>query len=193
MKKLGHRQQEMLDFLVDHPGRHSLFPDAGTVRIAKSLAKYHLINLTDCGMCTATGRTVYIIEAKPEMTIIPFLKKALDKCIDEPYFEGCLDYGLTSVENRHHGILFTPGYCRQIILSKRDPYNANASSVFTVIKPALSRITVTSVDSIFKRIRINYLLRHFVTNKFINEAGLLCDTDHGSEWKGYSVDLSLFN
>lgn len=49
--------------LVKSGKLHSVAPDYETVKIAKSLERRNLIKLVDCGMCTATGRTVYMARA----------------------------------------------------------------------------------------------------------------------------------
>ena len=59
-RPLGYLQQQMFDFLVKTGGLHTVSPDHETVRVAKSLERRGLIHLTDCGMCTASGRTVYM-------------------------------------------------------------------------------------------------------------------------------------
>jgi hypothetical protein len=59
-RPLGYLQQQMLDFLAKTNRPHTVSPDHETVRIAKSLERRRLIHLTNCGMCTASGRTVYM-------------------------------------------------------------------------------------------------------------------------------------
>ena len=59
-RPLGYLQQQMLDFLAKTGRLHTVPPDYETVRIAKSLERRGLIHLTDRGMCTASGRTVYM-------------------------------------------------------------------------------------------------------------------------------------
>ena len=61
--KLGYLQQQMLDFCRKHPGRHYLATDHETIRVARSLERRGLIRLTDCGMCSAAGRPVYMAQA----------------------------------------------------------------------------------------------------------------------------------
>lgn len=58
--RLGYLQRQMYDFLVKSGKLRYVAPDYETVRIAKSLERRGLIKLVDCGMCTATGRTVYV-------------------------------------------------------------------------------------------------------------------------------------
>ena len=59
-QRLGYLQQQMYDFLIKTGRTHYVSSDYETVRIAKSLERRGLIKLTDCGMCTASGRTVYM-------------------------------------------------------------------------------------------------------------------------------------
>ena len=61
--KLGYLQAQMLSFAEAHPGRHSISPDYETVRVARSLERRGLIHITDCGMCSASGRPVLMISA----------------------------------------------------------------------------------------------------------------------------------
>lgn len=58
--RLGYLQQQMYDFLAKTGRTHYVPPDHETVKIAKSLERRGLIKLIDCGMCTASGRTVYM-------------------------------------------------------------------------------------------------------------------------------------
>jgi hypothetical protein len=53
----------MLDFCRKHPGHHTISTDRDTVRVARSLQRRGLLHITDCGMCTASGQTVYMVEA----------------------------------------------------------------------------------------------------------------------------------
>lgn len=61
--RLGYLQRQMYDFLVKSGKLHSVAHDYKTVKIAKSLEWRGLIKLVYCGMCTATGRTVYMARA----------------------------------------------------------------------------------------------------------------------------------
>jgi hypothetical protein len=61
--RLGYLQRQMLRSLTRCGGRYYVPPDLPNIKIAKSLERRGLISLTDCGMCTAAGRTVYIAEA----------------------------------------------------------------------------------------------------------------------------------
>ena len=63
MQRLGPLQQHMLDFCQKHPGRHTISPEFETVRVARSLQRRGLLHITDCGMSTATGRTVLMVSA----------------------------------------------------------------------------------------------------------------------------------
>jgi hypothetical protein len=58
---LGHHQRQMLHFCQQHPGRHTLNPDAVSMRVARSLERRGLLHITDCGMATATGRPVLMV------------------------------------------------------------------------------------------------------------------------------------
>jgi hypothetical protein len=58
--RLGYLQQQMYDFLAKTGRTHCVASDHKTVRIAKSIERRGLIKLIDCGMRTATGRTVYM-------------------------------------------------------------------------------------------------------------------------------------
>jgi hypothetical protein len=53
----------MLRSLTRCGGRYYVPPDLPSIKIAKSLERRGLIHLTDCGLCTAAGRTVYIAQA----------------------------------------------------------------------------------------------------------------------------------
>jgi hypothetical protein len=66
--RLGYLQQQMFDFLVKSGRLHSVAHDYKTVKVAKSLERRGLIKLVDCGMCTATGRTVYMARALSSTT-----------------------------------------------------------------------------------------------------------------------------
>jgi hypothetical protein len=61
--RLGYLQRHMLEFCVRYPGRHTIAPDAETVRIAQSLQRRGLVRMTNCGMCTNAGRTVWMVQA----------------------------------------------------------------------------------------------------------------------------------
>jgi len=61
MAPLGPLQRHMLDFCTRYPGHHTISPDRDTVRVALSLQRRGLLNVTDCGMATATGQTVYMV------------------------------------------------------------------------------------------------------------------------------------
>jgi hypothetical protein len=61
MSFLGWRQRHMLNFCTKYPGLHTISPDHETVRVARSLQSRGLLTITDCGMATATGRTVYMV------------------------------------------------------------------------------------------------------------------------------------
>jgi hypothetical protein len=60
-QRLGSLQQHMLGFCQKYPGLHTISPDWETVRVARSLEKRGLLHITDCGMCTNSGRTVYMV------------------------------------------------------------------------------------------------------------------------------------
>jgi hypothetical protein len=60
---LGYLQRQMLRSLTRCAGRYYVPPDRLSIKIAKSLERRGLVHLTDCGMCTVAGRTVYIAEA----------------------------------------------------------------------------------------------------------------------------------
>lgn len=58
-RPLGYLQKQMLGFM--RPGQtYYLPPDALSVRIARSLESRGLIRLSNCGMSTAKGATVYL-------------------------------------------------------------------------------------------------------------------------------------
>lgn len=61
MAHLGPLQRHMLDFCTRYPGHHTISPDRDTVRVARSLQRRGLLHITDCGMATATGQTVYMV------------------------------------------------------------------------------------------------------------------------------------
>jgi hypothetical protein len=61
-RHLGYLQQQVYDFLAKTGKRHYISHDHQTVKIAKSLERRGLVKLTDCGMCTASGRTVYMAQ-----------------------------------------------------------------------------------------------------------------------------------
>lgn len=60
---LGWRQRHMLSFCRKYPGLHTIAADKKTQTVAKSLEKRGLLHLVDCGMATASGRTVYMVTA----------------------------------------------------------------------------------------------------------------------------------
>lgn len=60
---LGHLQRQMLSSVTRSGGRCYVPPTLASIKIAKSLERRGLIHLTDCGMCTVAGRTVYIAQA----------------------------------------------------------------------------------------------------------------------------------
>lgn len=60
---LGYLQRQMLRSLTRCGGRYYVPPDSMSVKVAKSLERRGLIQLTDCGMCTAAGRTVYVAQS----------------------------------------------------------------------------------------------------------------------------------
>jgi hypothetical protein len=62
-RPLGYLQHQMLRSLTKCGGRYYIPPDRQSIKIAKSLERRGLIHLTDCGLCTAAGRTVYIAQA----------------------------------------------------------------------------------------------------------------------------------
>lgn len=62
-ERLGYLQQHMLQFCLKHPGLHTIAPDAQTVRVARSLERRGLVRITNCGMCTSTGRAVLMVQA----------------------------------------------------------------------------------------------------------------------------------
>jgi len=59
---LGYLQRQMLRSLTRCGGRYYVPPDYTSVKVAKSLERRGLIHLTDCGMCTVAGRTVYVAQ-----------------------------------------------------------------------------------------------------------------------------------
>lgn len=61
-KRLGWKQRYMLTFCRKYPGLHTI--DPSMVKTAFSLAHYGLLYIVNCGMSTATGRTVYMVSAK---------------------------------------------------------------------------------------------------------------------------------
>lgn len=61
--RLGYLQRHMLEFCLKYSGRHTIAPDAETVRVAQSLQRRGLLRMTDCGMCTSAGRTVWMVQA----------------------------------------------------------------------------------------------------------------------------------
>jgi hypothetical protein len=63
MQPLGPLQQHMLAFCQKHPGPHTISPDFETVRVARSLQRRGLLHITDCGMSTASGRSVLMVSA----------------------------------------------------------------------------------------------------------------------------------
>ena len=62
--KLGYLQRHMLRFCLKYPGNHYISADYETIRVARSLEKRQLIHMTDCGMSTNTGKTVYMVNAQ---------------------------------------------------------------------------------------------------------------------------------
>lgn len=66
VKQLGYLQRQMLEFCRNYPGHHTISPDRDTVRVARSLQRRGLLHITDCGMATATGRTVLMVSANCE-------------------------------------------------------------------------------------------------------------------------------
>jgi hypothetical protein len=65
-QSLGYLQRHMLEFCRRHPGRHYISPDCETVRVARSLQRRGLLHLTDCGMCSSTGRPCLMVAANSE-------------------------------------------------------------------------------------------------------------------------------
>ena len=63
MARLGYLQRHMLEFCRRYPGSHTIAPDRETVRVARSLQRRGLLHVTDCGMCTASGRPVLMVSA----------------------------------------------------------------------------------------------------------------------------------
>jgi hypothetical protein len=61
---LGYLQRHMLTFCQRYPGRHTIASDYETVRVARSLQRRGLLIVTDCGMCTAAGRPVLIVQIR---------------------------------------------------------------------------------------------------------------------------------
>ena len=59
--RLGHHQRQMLAFCQKYPGHHTISPDWLSVKIARSLERRGLLHVTDCGMATATGRSVLMV------------------------------------------------------------------------------------------------------------------------------------
>jgi hypothetical protein len=51
----------MLAFCQKYPGHHTISPDWLSVKIARSLERRGLLHVTDCGMATATGRSVLMV------------------------------------------------------------------------------------------------------------------------------------
>lgn len=62
-KGLGWRQLYMVRFCRRYPGLHTIDASRESRRVALSLAARGLLHLTDCGMCTATGKPVYMVSA----------------------------------------------------------------------------------------------------------------------------------
>jgi hypothetical protein len=62
-QRLGYLQRHMLAFCERCPGPHTISPDGETVRVARSLQRRGLLHITDCGMCTASGRPVLMVSA----------------------------------------------------------------------------------------------------------------------------------
>jgi hypothetical protein len=63
-KGLGYLQRYYYEFCLQHPGRHTVASDHETIRIIRSLQRRGLLIVTDCGMCTAAGRPVLIVQVR---------------------------------------------------------------------------------------------------------------------------------
>jgi hypothetical protein len=59
--RLGHHQRRLLAFCQKYPGRHTISSDWLSVKIARSLERRGLLDITNCGMATATGRPVLMV------------------------------------------------------------------------------------------------------------------------------------
>lgn len=59
--RLGYRQRHMLNYVTKHGAdrRYQIDPDEN--RVAYSLQRHGLLRVIDCGMATATGRTVLMV------------------------------------------------------------------------------------------------------------------------------------
>ena len=66
MTPLGNLQWHMLEFCQRYPGRHYISPDYETTRVARSLQRRGLLRITDCGMCTSTGKPCLMVAANSE-------------------------------------------------------------------------------------------------------------------------------
>jgi hypothetical protein len=58
---MGYLQLHMLEFCRKHPGPHCIHSDCDTLRVARSLEKRGLLHITDCGMCTSTGKPCLMV------------------------------------------------------------------------------------------------------------------------------------
>ena len=66
MTQLGPLQLQMLWYCRRHPDPHAINPNRDTVRVARSLEKRGLLQITDCGISATTGRPVLMISLPPE-------------------------------------------------------------------------------------------------------------------------------
>jgi hypothetical protein len=69
--RIGYLQRHMLEFCRRYPGPHTIAPDYETIRTAKSLQRRGLIHITDCGMSTANGHPVLMVQLVPPSPILP--------------------------------------------------------------------------------------------------------------------------
>jgi hypothetical protein len=67
-RPIGYLQQHMLEFCKRHPGLHTIAPDSSTVRVARSLERRGMLRITDCGMSTATGKSVLMVSYVEPLT-----------------------------------------------------------------------------------------------------------------------------
>jgi hypothetical protein len=68
-RPIGYLQQHMLDFCKRYPGRHYITPDAQTIKIARSLERRGLLQITDCGMADARGRSSLMVSYVEPQTL----------------------------------------------------------------------------------------------------------------------------
>ena len=58
---MGYLQRHMLEFCWNHPGSHYIHSGYETLRVARSLERRGLLHITDCGMCTSTGKPCLMV------------------------------------------------------------------------------------------------------------------------------------